>query len=54
VVGYATCSPLPAETRAVVDAVLSSRTDVTLESEHHWWPHTDGTDAMYLALLRRS
>lgn len=54
VVGYATCSPLPAETRAVVDAVLADRTDVTLESEHHWWPHTDGTDAMYLALLRRA
>jgi len=53
VVGYATCSPLPAETRAVVDEVLGDRTDVALESEHHWWPHTDGTDAMYLALLRR-
>lgn len=53
VVGYATCSPLLAETRAVVDAVLADREDVELEAEHHWWPHTDGTDAMYLALLRR-
>lgn len=53
VVGYATCSPLPAETRSVVEAVLADRTDLTLEAEHHWWPHTDGTDAMYLALLRR-
>lgn len=54
VVGYATCSPLPAETREVVEAVTVGRSDVTVESEHHWWPHTDGTDAMYLALLRRS
>lgn len=54
VVGYATCSPLPAETREVVDAVVGDRSDVVVESEHHWWPHTDGTDAMYLALLRRS
>lgn len=53
VVGYATCSPLPAETRAVVDAVLAGRHDAEVESEHHWWPHTDGTDAMYLAVLRR-
>ena len=54
VVGYATCSPLPAETREVVEAVIAERSDVTVEAEHHWWPHTDGTDAMYLALLRRS
>ncbi|MFO6453538.1 MULTISPECIES: RsmB/NOP family class I SAM-dependent RNA methyltransferase [unclassified Aeromicrobium] len=54
VVGYATCSPLPAETREVVEAVTAERSDVTVEAEHHWWPHTDGTDAMYLALLRRS
>ena len=54
VVGYATCSPLPAETSEVVESVLGERSDVTVESEHHWWPHTDGTDAMYLALLRRA
>lgn len=54
VVGYATCSPLPAETREVVEAVTGGPSDVTVESVHHWWPHTDGTDAMYLALLRRS
>ncbi len=53
-VGYATCSPLLAETREVVDAVLADRTDVTVESERRWWPHLHGTDAMYLALLRKS
>jgi 16S rRNA (cytosine967-C5)-methyltransferase len=67
VVGYATCSPHLAETRAVVDDVLKrggvepidarellpgvphlgDRPDVQL------WPHLHGTDAMYLALLRR-
>ncbi|WP_035840763.1 RsmB/NOP family class I SAM-dependent RNA methyltransferase [Kitasatospora azatica] len=70
VVGYATCSPHLAETRAVVDDVLRERAgsvawvdarpllpgvpalgegpDVQL------WPHLHGTDAMYLALLRRT
>ncbi|MEV5443567.1 transcription antitermination factor NusB [Streptomyces sp. NPDC052644] len=74
VVGYATCSPHLAETRAVVDDVLKGRggaqgvradwidarplmpgvpalgdgPDVQL------WPHLHGTDAMYLALLRRT
>ncbi|HPU12939.1 MAG TPA: transcription antitermination factor NusB [Aeromicrobium sp.] len=54
VVGYATCSPLLAETREVVDAVLSERPELALEAEYRWWPHLDGTDAMYLAILRRS
>ncbi|MFD4907575.1 RsmB/NOP family class I SAM-dependent RNA methyltransferase [Kitasatospora purpeofusca] len=70
VVGYATCSPHLAETRAVVDDVLREAggrvewidarpllpgvpalgdgPDVQL------WPHLHGTDAMYLALLRRT
>ncbi|MFD7581282.1 rRNA cytosine-C5-methyltransferase, partial [Kitasatospora sp. NPDC059817] len=70
VVGYATCSPHLAETRAVVDDVLRAEggrvewidarpllpgvpalgdgPDVQL------WPHLHGTDAMYLALLRRT
>ncbi|WP_461110477.1 RsmB/NOP family class I SAM-dependent RNA methyltransferase [Streptomyces calidiresistens] len=75
VVAYATCSPHPAETRAVVEDVLAGAgagpagapaaewvdarpsmpgvphlgdgPDVQL------WPHLHGTDAMYLALLRR-
>ncbi|GLF96412.1 RsmB/NOP family class I SAM-dependent RNA methyltransferase [Streptomyces yaizuensis] len=73
VVGYATCSPHPAETRAVVDDVLRGRGGEKAEAE--WvdarpllpgvpalgegpdiqlWPHLHGTDAMYLALLRRT
>ncbi|WP_236239080.1 RsmB/NOP family class I SAM-dependent RNA methyltransferase [Streptomyces sp. CC228A] len=74
VVGYATCSPHLAETRAVVDDVLKGRgTAQGLQAE--WidarpllpgvpdlgdgpdvqlWPHRHGTDAMYLALLRRT
>jgi 16S rRNA (cytosine967-C5)-methyltransferase len=69
VVAYVTCSPHPAETRAVVDDVLAEPgcgaalvdarpllpglphlgpgPDVQL------WPHRHGTDAMYLAILRR-
>jgi 16S rRNA (cytosine967-C5)-methyltransferase len=69
VVGYATCSPHLAETRAVVDDVL--RKDASVEwvdarpllpgvpdlgdgPDVQLWPHLHGTDAMYLALLRRT
>ncbi|MFK4267038.1 RsmB/NOP family class I SAM-dependent RNA methyltransferase [Streptomyces milbemycinicus] len=73
VVGYATCSPHLAETRAVVDDVLKGRGGPAPGAE--WidarplmpgvpglgdgpdvqlWPHLHGTDAMYLALLRRT
>ena len=71
VVVYATCSPVLAETRAVVEAVLGDRSDVTLEDMSgllpdvpdcagplpgtvQLWPHRHGTDAMFLALLRKS
>ncbi|RLV55436.1 rRNA cytosine-C5-methyltransferase [Aeromicrobium phragmitis] len=53
VVAYATCSPVVAETRAVVDAALQEHEGLVLESMQQWWPHIDGTDAMFLALLRR-
>ena len=74
VVGYATCSPHPAETRAVVDDVLGEARKgqgATAEwidarplmpgvpalgegPDVQLWPHLHGTDAMYLALLRRT
>lgn len=71
VVGYATCSPHLAETRAVVDDVLRSPQAPAAEpvdarpllpgvpdlgeGPHvQLWPHLHGTDAMYLALLRRT
>ncbi|GAA1564889.1 MULTISPECIES: RsmB/NOP family class I SAM-dependent RNA methyltransferase [Kribbella] len=69
VVAYVTCSPHPDETRAVVDTVLGRRADATLEDARplfpgvpdlgdgpdvQLWPHLHGTDAMYLALVRRS
>ncbi|UNO38969.1 transcription antitermination factor NusB [Streptomyces sp. MST-110588] len=74
VVGYATCSPHLAETRAVVEDVLKGRGGAAAV-ETEWidarpllpgvpalgdgpdiqlWPHLHGTDAMYLALLRRT
>jgi 16S rRNA (cytosine967-C5)-methyltransferase len=53
VVVYATCTPVLAETREVVDAVTSGRDDVRLEGTEQLWPHTDGTDAMYWAVLRK-
>jgi 16S rRNA (cytosine967-C5)-methyltransferase len=53
VVAYATCSPHLRETHGVVDAVTAGRDDVDVETTHQWWPHIDGTDAMFCALLRR-
>ncbi|MGZ4436713.1 MAG: RsmB/NOP family class I SAM-dependent RNA methyltransferase, partial [Nocardioidaceae bacterium] len=67
---YATCSPVLAETSGVVSAVLDARDDVRLEDATallgvpdaagplpgtvQLWPHRHGTDAMFVALLRRS
>jgi 16S rRNA (cytosine967-C5)-methyltransferase len=70
VVAYVTCSPVPAETRDVVSAVLSDTQDVeildapaTLQNVPdlrspsplfaQLWPHRHGTDAIFIALLRR-
>ncbi len=69
VVGYATCSPHLAETRAVVADVLKQRPESELIDARpllpgvpalgegpdvQLWPHVHGTDAMYLALIRRT
>ncbi|WP_413756329.1 RsmB/NOP family class I SAM-dependent RNA methyltransferase [Streptomyces sp. MMBL 11-3] len=68
VVGYATCSPHLAETRAVVDDVLKEQDAELLDArpllpdvpalgdgpDIQLWPHLHGTDAMYLALIRRT
>lgn len=69
VVGYATCSPHLAETRAVVADVLKQRPHTELVDARpllpgmpalgegpdiQLWPHLHGTDAMYLALIRRT
>ena len=67
VVTYATCSPLPAETREVVQRVSAERGDVELLDATaalpqvpgqrapyvQLWPHRHGTDAMFIAQLRR-
>ncbi|RYJ04834.1 MAG: RsmB/NOP family class I SAM-dependent RNA methyltransferase, partial [Actinomycetales bacterium] len=51
VIAYATCSPSPAETIDVIESVGPGV--ATLEAVRRWWPHRDGTDAMFVALLRR-
>jgi 16S rRNA (cytosine967-C5)-methyltransferase len=65
---YATCSPHLRETRDVVRRVASSRQDAHVEDARpllpdlpdlgpgphvQLWPHRQGTDAMYIALVRR-
>jgi 16S rRNA (cytosine967-C5)-methyltransferase len=67
-VAYVTCSPHLAETRVVVGDVTAGRDDVDLLDARRYlpgidglgdgpyaqfWPHRHGTDAMFLALLRR-
>jgi 16S rRNA (cytosine967-C5)-methyltransferase len=67
-VAYVTCSPHLEETRDVVRQVVKARRDVTRVDARPYlpgvpdlgggpdvqlWPHLHGTDAMYLALLRR-
>lgn len=69
IVGYATCSPHLAETRVVVDDVLKKVGGAELIDARpllpgvpaigegpdvQLWPHLHGTDAMYLALIRRT
>jgi 16S rRNA (cytosine967-C5)-methyltransferase len=68
VVVYATCSPVVAETADVVRRVLEAHPGVTLEpvplevpdsagplpGTVQLWPHRHRTDAMFMALLRRS
>jgi 16S rRNA (cytosine967-C5)-methyltransferase len=69
VVAYVTCSPHPAETRGVVDTVMGARDDVgevdatallpevpdTGAGPHiQLWPHLHGTDAMFVAVLKRA
>lgn len=49
IVAYATCSPHVAETRDVVASV-----GIEAESVLQLWPHVDGTDAMFCALLRKT
>jgi 16S rRNA (cytosine967-C5)-methyltransferase len=66
VVVYATCSPLLAETRRVVDRLLADRPDVVVDTSTELpedaradgrflqlWPHRHETDAMFAAVLRR-
>ncbi len=67
VIAYATCSPHREETAGVVEAVLAERDDASLLKAAEYvdvpdsamgefvqlWPHRHGTDAMFLALLRK-
>jgi 16S rRNA (cytosine967-C5)-methyltransferase len=71
VVAYVTCSPVPAETADVVNAIVGADPDVEILDANaalaevpgtesagplfaQLWPHRHGTDAIFIALLRRS
>ena len=59
-VAYVTCSPHIAETQGVVERILRDKSfePIPLPAPYvgstlQLWPHRDGTDAMFLALIRR-
>jgi 16S rRNA (cytosine967-C5)-methyltransferase len=72
VVGYVTCSPVPAETSDVVRDVIGEAGDVEVLDAPallpdvpdlratadprfaQFWPHRHGTDAIFVALLRKA
>jgi 16S rRNA (cytosine967-C5)-methyltransferase len=69
VIGYATCSPHPSETVEVIQSVMAARGDLELIDARpllpgvpelgpgptvQLWPHRHGTDAMFLAVMRRT
>lgn len=59
VTAYVTCSPHLAETLGVVTQTLASREDIEVipidgQRSLRLWPHVHGTDAMYVALLRKT
>lgn len=68
VIAYVTCSPHVAETRGVVEGVVNERSDLTVLNASDYlpgvdaavgsyvqlWPHRHGTDAMFLALIRKN
>ena len=60
VVAYITCSPHIAETQGVLERVLRDNSFelIPIQAPNagntlQLWPHKDGTDAMFLALIRR-
>lgn len=60
VVAYVTCSPHIAETQGVLERVLRDKSFEAVElpapyqgTSLQLWPHRDGTDAMFLANIRR-
>ena len=54
VVAYATCSPHQGETTEVVARALDEHPGLARQQDaFQLWPHRDGTDAMFCALLRR-
>jgi 16S rRNA (cytosine967-C5)-methyltransferase len=54
VLGYVTCSPHRAETAEVIADAVAQPTIELVRAPGQLWPHRDGTDAIYLALLRRT
>ena len=50
---YSTCTVVSAENRGVVDALLGGDPGLELVCDRTYYPHTDGVDGFYTALIRR-
>lgn len=51
---YSTCSSEPEENEDVVEAFLAAHPEFASERVHHTWPHRDGLEAFFGAILRRA
>ena len=54
VIAYVTCSPVKAETHDIVDAAVRDNPVELIAPPQQLWPHRDSTDAMFIALLRKT
>jgi len=51
---YSTCSVEPEENEHVVANFLSTHPDFTLEKDLRTWPHREGSDGFFMAILKRT
>jgi 16S rRNA (cytosine967-C5)-methyltransferase len=50
---YSTCSVEPEENEEVIADFLSTHSDFTLEKTLRTWPHREGSDGFFMAVLER-
>lgn len=54
VIAYVTCSPVKAETHDIVNHSFADLPVEPITEPRQLWPHIEGTDAMFVALMRKT